>query len=231
MSVLRAKCFVWLDEDGKIKGIGVFARALEAIGPGFGPAFIVTVYGLEDFDTCETNRKFDIIFEVDDLLPDNIISRLSEELPTGPEVPLRPVIESLTIEGFYFNPDFRRFVQKTVDGRNVIYNSHPTGVVIPLQVVAAQPDCEHPGFIGLYACRNHVRFESQSGFVINGPAENFREDAFGERLGDVISCQYPRLSFSEGRSLHYDRDLETDPNSALESDRPQHDRPSEPPVG
>jgi hypothetical protein len=218
-----------IDEDGNIKGIGVYARALEAIGPRFGPAFIVNVYGLEDFATCETNRAVDVIFNVDDLLPFNALSQLPEEMLETPEDRVLPIVESLTIEGFYFNPDFRRFVQRTADGKLVIYNSHPTGVVIPLRVIAAQPDCDLPGFIGLYACRNHVRFETTSGFSINGPGENYRENAFGERLGDVISCQYPRLSFSKGRSLRYGSESETCPDAAVDSDPPQHDRPSEPP--
>ncbi len=190
------------DVDEKIKGIGVFARALRAIGPKFGPVFGVVVYGIADFDVCEGIGPHDVLFRIDDLAPPVVTPIASESGDEEPAPPL-PRVESLWIEGFYFQPAFRRFISREGDGSLRMFMPHPTGIVIPLRVVLAPDTCALPGFIGLYACREMVAFGAESGFSINGPAENYREDAFGRRLGDVIACYYPRLPFLDGRSLRY----------------------------
>jgi hypothetical protein len=190
------------DADGKIKGIGVFARALRAIGPKFGPVFSVVVYGIADFDACEEIGPHDVLFRTDDLAPPVVAPIVSESGDEEPAPPL-PRVESLWIEGFYFQPVFRRFISREADGSLRMFMPHPTGIIIPLRVVLAPDACALPGFIGLYACQEMVALGADSGFSINGPAENYREDAFGRRLGDVIACHYPRLQFHDGRSLNY----------------------------
>ncbi len=57
------------DKNGRIKGIGVHARALRAIGPKFGPVFGVTVFGIDDFDACDQVGRDDVLIRVDDLAP------------------------------------------------------------------------------------------------------------------------------------------------------------------
>ncbi len=190
------------DPNGRIKGIGVLARALPAIGPKFGPVFGVLVYGIEDFDVCSELRPEDVRFKYDDLASAVIPAIPCEPDSTEP-APGLPETEGLSMEGFYFRPEFRRFISRNTDGSMRILMPHPTGIVIPLTVVAAPADCDFPGFLGMYASRQMVRFEAKSGFSINGPAENYREDAFGRQLGDVLSCHYPRMSFVDGRSIRY----------------------------
>ncbi len=193
------------DESGRINGIGVFARALRAIGPKFGPVFSVTVWGIEKFDVCPELGHDDILFQIDRLAPAVALAIPSEPDAKEPAVRFSET-EGLSIEGFYFQPEYRRFVHRDRDGGMRILMPHPTGIVIPLAVVSAPAECDLPGFIGLYACRVMVRFEATSGFSIAGPAENYREDAWGRRLGDVINCHYPRISFVEGRSINYPAD-------------------------
>jgi hypothetical protein len=190
-----------IDDDGRVRGIGVFARALEAIGPGFGPVAINLLYGIEGFTIVDQIPNESLVFRNGDLLLDDSISR-KDRTDEDPQ-PEMQISEAMTIEAFYFTPQFRRFVHRSQNGDLEILNSHPTGIVIPLKVVPSPTDCELPGFLGLYACRQHVRFPSTTGFVLNGPAENHREDAYGRRLGDVISCHAPQITMFEGRDLSF----------------------------
>jgi hypothetical protein len=178
------------DEEGRIRGIGIQSRALPSIGPKFGPIFIVLAYGIEDFDPTENPKQHDLVVRYDMLAPAAravLPCRAAGNEP-APGVPDK---EGICVEAFYFQPSMRRFIMPTQVGR-MIYMPHPTGIVIPLTVILADEDCEHPGFLGLYASRQMVRFPSDSGFSITGPAENYREDSHGRRLGDIISCHYPR---------------------------------------
>jgi hypothetical protein len=189
-------------EDGSARGVAVFARALRAIGPKFGPVFIVRVHGIEEFEVGSQSEADDIVFRIDDLAPPT-----PESLPREAEIEETnfrfPERDGLWVEGFYFTPAYRRFIGRDFNGHLAIYMPHPTGIVIPLRVVLAPADCDLPGFLGLYACRVLPRFESASGFSIAGPAENYRQDSLGNRIGDVISCEFPRITLVDGRSVQY----------------------------
>ena len=190
------------DSHGLIRGIGGFTRALRAIGPEFGPVFIVAVYGIESFEECPEVGRDDVLFRIAELAPAVPSAPLPAEGTREP-ASSHPERESLVIEGFYHPPEFRRFIRCHPNGSMSILRMHPTGIVIPLTVVAAPDDCHLPGFLGMYACRQTVRYESHSGFSINGPGENLRQDPYGRPVGDIIACIHPRLSFAEGRDLRY----------------------------
>lgn len=179
------------DEEGRIRGVGVQSRALSAINVRFGPMFILVLYGLEGFQRQREPSNSDIVISYDVLAP-----YAEPVLPTEPEgstpAPGITEKEGMVIEAFYFQPEMRRLIDVSPAGRKLIYMPHPTGIIIPLTVLLSPETCRYPGFLGFYACRQRVEFPSDSGFSINGPAENRREDSYGRQLGDVIACTYPR---------------------------------------
>lgn len=154
---------------------------------------------------CKKLGQDDLLFRIDSLAPDAtpITSSEQDEKDLTPDFHLS---EGIAIEGFYFQPEFRSLITRDNEGNMKIFKPHPSGIVIPMTVVLAPVECALPGFLVLYAYRQMVRFKTNSGFSINGPAENLREDAFGRPFGDVISCIYPRLTFTEGRSINYQQE-------------------------
>ncbi len=159
------------DDAGKPKGIGVFTRPLPQIMPGAGPRFGMAVQGIEVFDRQEKARANDITFVYD-------------ELNATPEM------VGLTLEGYYFQPDHRRFVRTLADGSKSISIVHPSGAVLPLRVLLSPDDCKLPGFLGLELFAARTAFPEPA-FTLNGPGENSRTDERGHRIADVIISLFP----------------------------------------
>jgi hypothetical protein len=159
-----------LDENGRPRGVGVFARALTHVANG--PTFGLVFYGLQEFATCEVVGGDDVAFDADSLIP-------------------LPGCDGFRIEGYYLRPEFRRFVETDNWGVRWISLIHPTTAVLRLRVVVAPKTCEFPGLIGLHMFPSPCS-DGESGFSITGPGGNLRDNARGENVGDMITAIYPR---------------------------------------
>jgi hypothetical protein len=171
------------DVEGNIKGIGVMSWPLSK--PVHGPAFTIVAWGIEKFKQVNQVKRNSCIFSSHNLIPN-------------------PRTNGLILEGHYFPPEVRRFIQVGADGTQVISIIHPVGIMMPLKVLLSSNTCSFPGFIGLSLWEDHVYFSSPSGFAISGSTGNIRYNAKGDRLGDGIFCIYPLID-NEGirRSLSF----------------------------
>jgi hypothetical protein len=190
-----------IDERGRPKGIGVLTRALPAVGDG--PAWALVAYGFEDFDPCDNPGASDLVADFDELVP----AAVTEPWP-GSEAAIQPR-EGVLVEGYYFQPQYRKFVTRDPDGRLVLMRVHPTGMILKLAVILSPEDCGHPGFLGLDVYRKHVMMSATSGFNLCGPGETVGEDSLGNRIADLIACWYPRAEWMPAeRNVNYpSRDL------------------------
>lgn len=187
-----------IDEDGGIRGMGVFSRALEAVGDG--PAFGLLAYGLHDFAQAETPLQNAIIVNFDSLLQSNQVDA-NENLEWKESEDTR---SALMLEGFYFQPWVRRFVEIDEQGLPFLLYQHPSTFLMKLAVVLPQELCELDGFLGLHTYRIATTQPSESGFSMSGPGGNAREDSLGRPIADGIYCMFPRPhGFSPNRDLNY----------------------------
>ena len=155
-----------LDENGQPKGVGLFSSRLENIGSG--PAFTLTVQGIEKLETTDKNSKHDVRFDLDGITP-------------------LQGSNGINVEGHYFQPKYRRFVYQAADGNRYINVLHPIGQPIRMRVVLAPTDCEYPGFIALELYRN-IFSMPEDGFSINGPGEILEPRHDGDRRGILLFC-------------------------------------------
>jgi len=171
------------DDEGRIRGLGVMSWPLDS--PTRGPSFGATIFGVDQFEQAGKPTKDSLIFK-------------QAELPELPEA------TSLTLEGYYLPPLWRRFVRITPEGIPVISISHPAGTVLDLKVILASGKCTLPGLIGLEVYPSFGSLEgATSGFILSGSTGNLRRNEQGELLGDGIYCVYPRQEAEARRSLDY----------------------------
>ena len=173
------------DSDGNIRGIGVMTWPLDE--PVSGPAFSVTVRGIEQFQTVGATTDDLCVFSRD-------------------EISATPGWNQLVLEGHYLPAAWRRFVRRDSDGTHSIGIVHPQGAVLQLKVLFPPERAALQGFIGveLYASTTTEETPSPS-FSLSGSTGNLRRNEQGELLGDGIFCLYPRLSIAARRSLDYRR--------------------------
>lgn len=196
------------DANGNIKGIGVMSWPLTHPVPG--PAFTIRVWGMEDFEK------------------DEVMSRSSQDIQTeegaigGEEYALDfkakgTQADIVMIEGHYFHPGARRFVQTLAVDQQIIFIVHPSGIIMPLRVLMAPNSCAIPGFIGLAMWGEHKRddfpetnpkspntvYQEKSGYSISSCTGNIRLDGNGDKLGDGICCVYPSIEYVEVRNLNF----------------------------
>ncbi len=185
------------DGKGGALGIGVQSRALMAIGDG--PAWGFAAYGFDDFDQTDIPKHGDIVATFDDLAPSEVPAPWPD-----PENPL-PLSEGITVEGYYFQPKYRKFVTKDASGNYVVSRIHPSGMILPLKVILSPPDCDLPGFLGLDFYRRYTGNTDQtSGFALNGPGGDTREDPMGNMTSTNLACFFPRpTNMKARRDLSY----------------------------
>ena len=173
-----------LDEEGNPKGIGVMSWPLEQYISG--PAFGITLFGVEQFKQAARISDEACIFRHDELT-----------LPPG--------TDRLVLEGHYFPPLWRRFIRLQHNGESVISVVHPAGVVLPLKAVLPAEDCELQGFFGLelYGIPEDAETRIASGFILSSSSGNMRQSEEGHLLGDGLFCMYPRQNIVARRSLDY----------------------------
>jgi len=177
------------DDRGEPKGVGVLAAPLADVGAG--PAFSVCVHGLEHFHEANNVRAGDLVIEASSVLG------LAGE-------------NDLCLEGHYFQPQFRRFVYSDSAGKHFINIPHPSGVILNLRVLAANPEAvAYAGFIGIDCFRARMRLPGP-GYSLSGPGERARLNDKGERLADNLVAMFPRP-----RGASVDLNLNFPPRSSV----------------
>ena len=160
--------------DGSAKGIGILSWPLSQGCRG--PAFGVTISGVDDFEPADTGNDSLCLFREADLT-------------------VIPGVGPLVIEGHYFPVMWRRFVQTHADGTKTIPIVHPTGVVLNLRVLLPADKCPIGGFFGLEIFGDLGTFAgslSESGFALSSSTGNVRLNEHGQKIGDGLFCFYPR---------------------------------------
>ncbi len=157
------------DDYGHPKGVGVRTRALTHVADG--PAFVVTVNAIEKFERSLSLDVSDIVFDFDALA----------EIP-GPY--------GFHLEGHYFQPNYRRFVEKRDDGSHWISVIHPSRAILHLRALLSPASCAIPSVIGLDFFASPI-CDGSADYVLSGPAGNLRDNNFGQNVVDQISAVFP----------------------------------------
>jgi hypothetical protein len=168
-------------ESGEPRGFGIMSWPLDRPPPG--PAFAVTIRGLDHFETEAAGRPEDVTY-------------------TERDVAALPEPKTYMIEGYYYPPKFRRFVRPLPHGGLTIAKLHPSGTVIPLRVLL--PRNQAHGFIGVevYTIPRELP-DPDHGFIISTSSGNARRSHHGALLADVMACVVPIGDFDAGRDLMY----------------------------
>jgi hypothetical protein len=154
--------------------------------PAKGPAFGITIRGIDAFKTAPKVTKEFCVFRHDSMY-------------------LAPDINTFHLEAYYFSSPMRRFIRKNVDGEPIISVSHPNGTALPLKVLVGPNDFISPGFLAveLYATNQPKPLEDSS-FTFSSSTGNLRKNEKGELLGDGLYCIYPSPPDMENaRSLNF----------------------------
>jgi hypothetical protein len=168
-------------EDGAIKGIGVQSWTLDR--PARGPAFVVSINGIESLETTASTAKDTCSF-------------------VDSELSLLPDPKTIVLEGHYFPSLWRRFVRRSQHDWPELSVTHPNGANVPLKVILPAASCAMQGFLGLELYSSPRTSGPENGFFLSGSTGNLRTNAKGQHLGDGIFCLYPR-AFLAKRSLHW----------------------------
>ena len=173
------------DSEGKIRGIGVMSWTLDK--PVIGPAFGISILGIEQFEKANRVKGEKCVFKHEELTP-------------------LPGADTFTLEGYYFPPFMRRFLQTAKDGSKTISVVHPAGFVLRLKVLMPNEQCERQGFIGVELYKVYSGESDKSvtcQFIFSGPTGNLKENENGQTLGDGIYCMYPRREIPVRRNLDF----------------------------
>ena len=174
------------DSAGNIRGIGVMSWPLDEPAPG--PAFSLSMFGLERFERANKIKDTPLLF-------------------TDAEIASMPGPNVFALEGYYLPALWRRFVRVKEDGSKTISLSHPAGAVLELKVIFPPEHCALQNFIGLELYTYTAGPESEgltSGFALSGSKGKLRKNAQGETFADGIFCVYPRRSATLARrSLNF----------------------------
>ena len=108
------------DHEGNIRGMGVMSWPLDH--PTRGPAFGLTMSGLEQFEKADRVKDIPCVFRHEELTP----------IP-GPHVFL--------LEGYYLPALWRRFVRVRPNGNRIVPLFHSTGMVIELKAIFLLERC------------------------------------------------------------------------------------------
>jgi hypothetical protein len=155
--------------------------------PVIGPAFGICIVGVEQFEKADRIKGEQCVFKHEELTP-------------------LPEADMLSLEGYYFPPFMRRFIQTGENGSKTISVVHPAGFVLRLKVLLPTEQCERQGFIGVELYKVYSG-EPDEGvtcqFIFSGPTGNLRENEHGQTLGDGIYCMYPRRTIPVRRNLDF----------------------------
>jgi hypothetical protein len=173
------------DPNGTIRGMGVMSWPLDA--PMRGPAFVVTIRGIEEFARAEAVVDGPIVFR-------------HEELAVVPGA------DAFVLEGYYFPDVWRRFIRTDKSGERIILLAHPAGVVIPLKVIFPTERCQRQGIIGLemYTPPKDPEADYASpSFALSSATGSARRNLQGEIVAEGLYAMYPRSTAQTRRVLDY----------------------------
>lgn len=180
-------------DDGTIRGMGLQSWPLTT--PVLGPAFGMTIRGIEKFPPASDLDEHAVVFNWDKLFP-------------------RPDATSLNVEGFYFIERWRRFLRHGTDGHPYIRFVHPSKAVIEARVLLPPDNCALGGFIGIEAYVTNDPPKPDPFFCLAGSTGDVRENLQGELTATAIQCMYPRGDLYVQRLLDYRvRDLSDHPGA------------------
>lgn len=169
------------DEDGKAKGMAM--KSWPLVAPVRGPAFAISMCGLQQFQQLSTPSRTEVCFVADQIID-------------------VPGANGFTLEGYYFPSELRRFVHFDETGKPIITNVHPNGVTFELKVVFPPRECMLQGFLGLDLWRSDVNLGANAhGFTISTSTGNYRKNESGEALADGMFAAYPRAEDTPLRLL------------------------------
>jgi hypothetical protein len=181
-------------EDGTIRGMGIQSWPLTR--PVLGPAFGMTMRGIERFTVVEELDRDGVVFDWDTLFP-------------GPHA------TSLNIEGFYFVERWRRFLRPGREGRPYIRFVHPSKAVIGATCLLPPVNCGLGGFLGMEAYLTDVNAKPDPFFAMGGPTGDLHRNLNGELTAVALNCMYPRGELHVERPLEYMvPDLSDDPGAS-----------------
>jgi hypothetical protein len=172
-----------VDEHGNIKGVGVQSWPLSQ--PVKGPAFVLTIWGVEHFEQAGALKKA-------------VCKFTSDELHTAAQP------AALVLEGHYFPSRWQRFIRRSEAGEPTIDIFHPGGAVLRLKALLPHATCMLQGFFGieLYWAYGQNDMAVPS-LVFSSSTGNLRTNDEGEQLGDAVYCMYPRGDLKGRRSVDW----------------------------
>ena len=169
------------DRKGNPKGIGIVTWPL--MRPQLGPAFGITIIGVEAYEKVAKPPQNSVIFH-------------------DSEMASVPGASGLILEGFYRPAGWRRFLELDFSGGWRLRQVHPVRTILELRVMLASERCAMPGFIGMSAMRAPTFIRgADSGFILSGSTGNLRYEN-KTLVGDGIYCAYPAQVSGDARSLN-----------------------------
>lgn len=164
---------------GEPRGLGIMSHSLST-SINTGPTFACVAWGADDFESLGNTAKRDIIAFTEE---DYYYRRCTPDTWNG------YVVEGFVLEERYWGATRRR-------GEKLVLTVMPMfeaiGAVFEFRVV---PLLEQPLLLGLLVSRVTTKFQSPSGFVLNGPGDLEESQA--------LAALYPAPGKLEASSLDY----------------------------
>jgi hypothetical protein len=166
---------------GEPKGLGLMTQPISSPLTS-GPTFAVTVWGLNEFDVVGSNETT-LNFEEKDLY-------YRGGNPSQ--------VNAWLVEFFVFLPQYWAAVRKNEHGFSLnlaCFGFEATAGVIEMRVIELG---DQPIFLGTFASRIKVNFDTPSGWLLSGPGQKNMKG-----LGHVLMASYPKdaMGFSPVQSL------------------------------
>jgi hypothetical protein len=157
------------EDDGSIRGVGVQAWPIDH--PALGPAFVLTVAGIDQLED-PADRDRILVFPAEN---------------RGWNARGNLVI----LEGWIFPTEWRRFLR--FDDRGAFLDVvHPAKAIVRLRAVPDPGDCSMPGFLAVDVHTEDGPASPAPRFALAGPVGNMHQDAAGEWLGAAVVLAYPQ---------------------------------------
>lgn len=175
------------NDDGSPKGVGIMSWPLTR--PIAGPAFTITIRGIEQFDCAKKIESNDIVFSINQLA-----------IASTPHV--------LFLEGHYFPAAWTRFIPRSDSDAKELMVAHPSGGVITMKALFPPAGCPIQNFLAIemYAEQNDSEINGCE-IIFSGSTGNIRRNEKGEKLGDGIYYMFPYRDIGTSRSVNYRREV------------------------
>ncbi|HEX3856718.1 MAG TPA: hypothetical protein VHY30_05415 [Verrucomicrobiae bacterium] len=171
--------------DGSPKGMGIHSWPLNQ--PIAGPAFAVTITGVEKFTPLTETEPADILF-------------------SNSEIAINASHYTLFLEAHYFPKLWSRFIRRTKTGERELLVSHPAGGVISMRPLFPPHECPNQNFLAIEMYAEAAEAQNDSCQIIfSGSTGNIRQNEEKEKLGDGLYYMFPDHEIPAKRNLNYHR--------------------------